>query len=390
MSLTNTLSTKTPAVSAATDAASSQPPAAGTTRFTYGTASVSDLRIRNVQRTETGRVKLQHVDINGITTFATRRFWRSFFTRYGIAENVFRYFSPAEVFDRISGQNAEDIFRYCVANHTDTDGRVGRRLLAVTSVKRPVIRFDEVQHIVTQYGGTDVKYHDGLVTSTHSPRGGAREFAIGGDQFRDRFCLETPVDGYGHPRLFLSMMRMVCSNGMVGYARAFRSDIPVGKHLDHCITRALESFDNGDGYAALRQRFESSQSSWASVHECLQLGSLIEKLQRDRLLLGSGYLSRFRTLSGNLNEFYGMANLESLSDKRRRILPSKARVYDLINFGSELATHHATHDGGNRIQAFIGSLISDEYDLEGTATDNADFDAFFIDSSDSIVRQSRN
>ncbi|MDA8746474.1 DUF932 domain-containing protein, partial [Rubripirellula amarantea] len=198
------------------------------------------------------------------------------------------------------------------------------------------------------------------------------------------------IDGYGHPRLFLSMLRLICSNGMVGYSRAFRSDIPIGKEMNHCITRALHSFDNGDGYAALRQRFESAQNSWASVHECLQFGALLDKLSREGQLTQYGLLSSFRTVAGDLGELYGLANIEALSDKRRRILPSQARVYDVLNFASEVATHHAKAEGANRIQAFLGSLISEEYDLEGTAEDAAEFDDFFVDSSDEIVRQSLN
>ena len=357
--------------------------------FTYGHATVSDLRVRDVQRTESGKVTLRDLTIDGMPVKASRRFWRSFFTRFGIAENVFRYFSPAEVFSRISQNNGNDAFRFCIANRT-FEGRQKAELLAVTNISRPVIRYEEIQELIEQYGGTDVRYHEGLVISTHEPRGGTRDVRIGGDQFQDRFCLETPVDGYGHPKLFLSMLRLVCQNGMIGYAKAFRSDIPVGKKMNYCISRALESFDNGDGYSAIRQRFESSQRSWASIHECLQLAALLEKTGRENQLTEKGLLGRLRSTAGNLSELYGLANLEALSDKRRRILPSKARVYDLINFASEVATHHALPEASKRLQAYIGTLISDEYDLEGTADSAADFDAFFVDPSDAGVRQSMN
>ena len=63
------------------------------------------------------------------------------------------------------------------------------------------------------------------------------------------------------------------------------------------------------------------------------------------------------------------------------MLPARCRVDDLINFASEVATHHTIADGANRMQAYIGSLISDEYDLEGTATKSKDFDAFFMPPS---------
>jgi hypothetical protein len=352
--------------------------------FKYGLATVDDLRVKRLEKSSSGRVSLRELEIDGQPVKASKRFWRSFFTRFGIAENTFRYFTPTEVFQRISQVNKDVSFRYCVATQADGNGDPKHELLAVTNPKKPVIRYNEIADLLTRFGGTNVHYHDGLVHSTHAPRGGSRQFAIGGDQFRDRFCLETPIDGYGHPRLFLSLMRLVCSNGMIGYARAFRSDIPVGKNMDHCISRALDSFDNGDGYVALRQRFESSQTSWASVHECVQLGAALEKLKQAKQLKCEGVLGRLRTISGNLNEMYGLSNIEALSDKRKRILPSKARVYDLLNFASEIATHHAKPDGANRIQAYIGTLISDEYDLEGTAETTTDFDAFFLDTQPSL------
>lgn len=360
------------------------------THFTYGTATVDDLRVGKVERTLGGKIVLRDLHIHDQPVRATRRFWRSFFTRFGIAENIFRYFTPDEVFDRIQARRPDDCFRYCLAHSPLHRSDRGNQLLAVTNPNRPIIRHDEIIGLLKHHGGQEVTYHNGLVKSLHAPRGGSRQFKIGGDQFQDRFCMEVPVDGYGHPKLFLSMLRLVCSNGMIGYSRAFRSDIPVGKQMDHCIARALDSFDNGDGYAALRQRFESSQTSWASVHECVQFGHLLEALRRERLLNVDGLIGRFRTLAGDLNELYGLANLEALSDKRRRILPSKARVYDLINFASEVATHHSHTEGGNRIQAFLGGLVSEEYDLEGTANSGADFDAFFLPEKDVVVRQSRN
>lgn len=122
----------------------------------------------------------------------------------------------------------------------------------------------------------------------------------------------------------------------------------------------------------------------------LAVGAALERIERSNQTTSKGLLGRFRSLAGNLSELYGLANLEALSDKRRRILPSRARVYDLINFASEVATHHALPEGANRMQAFIGSLISDEYDLEGTAKESADFDAFFVQEGDLGIRQSLN
>ena len=86
----------------------------------------------------------------------------------------------------------------------------------------------------------------------------------------------------------------------------------------------------------------------------------------------------FYRMTGNLNELYGLANLDALSNKRQRVLPARCRVYDLLNFASEIATHHSTPEGARSMQACIGTLISDEYDLEGTAETATEFADFFV------------
>src|SRR5260221_348195 len=73
--------------------------------------------------------------------------------------------------------------------------------------------------------------------------------------------IDTPIDGFGRPSVYLSLLRLVCSNGAVGYSPAFRSELSVGKGDDgvaFALTRVLDGFNNEDGYAALRQRFESA------------------------------------------------------------------------------------------------------------------------------------
>ncbi len=215
------------------------------------------------------------------------------------------------------------------------------------------------------------------MTRTHTPRAGERPFTIGADAFEHRFVMETPIDGFGHPRIYLSFLRQVCSNGMIGYARAFRSDISLGKDIAHCIGRALDGFDNGEGYAALRQRFESAQNSWASVRECSELYRQLASLNTGDALQTNSWFQDFRRMTGDLHGLYGLANLDTISQKRQRVLPARCRVYDLLNFASELATHRAVPAAGRRLQGFIGTLISDEFDMEGTA-ESTDFADFFV------------
>lgn len=340
----------------------------------YRYTRVRELHAVGERRMRTGKVNVTGIRVEGEKAFPTKRFWRSFFVKFGISENVFRYFEPAEVFDRISERASDDLIRCCIERAPNGEAR----LLAVSNPSRPVIRYGEITDLVSRYGGRDVSYAEGIITSTHTPRSGDQAFQIGGDRFKHRFVMETPVDGFSHPKIYLSYLREICTNGMIGYTRAFRSDVSLGKNIDHCISRALESYDNGEGYAALRQRFESAQTSWASLRECMQLYKALVKVS-DRKAVTSDTLARdFHRMTGRLHELYGLANLDALSVKRQRVLPAKCRVYDLLNFASEVATHHSTTEGSRSMQAFIGSMISDEYDMEGTAETVTDFADFLV------------
>lgn len=342
--------------------------------FDYGFAKVRELKAIGTRNARTGKMRISDIEVAGRKVAATPRFWKSFFVRFGISESVFRYFEPVEVFNRISDRSANDTIRYCVESNNKGDGR----MLAISNPERPIIRYGEVTDLVSPFAARGLSYGDGIVTSTHRPRAGDQTFQIGPDQFHHRFVMETPVDGFSHPKIYLSFLRLVCTNGMIGYSRAFRSDISLGKDMSHCINRALESFDNGDGYAALRQRFESAQTSWASLRECMDLYKTLIKLNDRKESTTETLIRDFHRTTGNLNELYGLANLDALSAKRQRVLPAKCRVYDLLNFASEVATHHSTTEGGRSVQAYLGSLISDEYDMEGTAETVTDFDDFFM------------
>lgn len=352
--------------------------------FHYGLTCVRDLRA--VTRvTPAGKTVVVGMEVRGERMDDSKRFWTSFFTRFGISDNVFKYFDHHEVFERISDRARDDTLRYCVERNAD--GR--SKLLAVSSPSRPAVHPDQFLELIRRYGGRDTAYDTGIVTSAHVPHSGDGEIAIGADRFKHRFVLETPIDGYGNPRIYLSMMRLICSNGMIGYAPTFRSEIRVGKEPVYSLTRALESYDNGEGYAALRQRFESAQTSWASIYECNRVYRLLARWQ-PKGELGPSVLNDFHRVTGNLNELYGLANLDALSTKRQRVLPARCRVFDLLNFLSELATHRAKPAASRALQAQLGGLVADEYDMEGTAQTVKEFNDFFLRREDGTLPVSPN
>ena len=342
--------------------------------FEYGLVRVGQLEIEAGRHPRTGKAAVTGIVVAGQRVTPTARFWSSFFHRFGISEAIFKYFDHEEVLRRIAQRGKSDSLRYCIERDRQGQGT----LLAVSNPLRPLIAHEQANDLVRRYGGDNVTYDKGVITSYHVPRSGEGEFQIGGDAFQHRFVMDTPIDGFGQPKIYLSLLRMICTNGAIGYSPTFRSELPIGKDVSWCISRALESYDNGDGYAALRQRFASAQSSWASLFECHQLYKALLRLQDRGLATGRRVLQDFYQSTGDANSLYGLANLDALTIKRQRVLPARCRVYDLINFASELATHHTHGEASRVLQAYIGTLVSDEYDMEGTAQQSTDFSDFFV------------
>jgi hypothetical protein len=380
-------------------------------RFDYSYAPINRLAVQTEQDRRTGKPAVTNVLVNGEPLKPTERFWTSLFARYGFNASFFRFFNHGEVFDRISAVEKDDQLRLCIERDDQGDKH---RLLAVSGPGKPIIRHDDLMETLGRYNGQDIRYADGIVESTHVPRVGTGSFDIAGDEFSNRFLLAAPIDGYGQPSIYLSLLRHVCTNGVVGYAKAFRSSLSIGRGTDdvnYSIIRALEGFNNEEGFAALRQRFDAAAKSWASVYEAQGLYKHMVRLLANknvgwdgaaavgdsgirRLLqqadttgqqtealdeISSPLMTAFHRMTGDTSRLYGLANLDALSVKRQRTLPVRCRTMDLLNFASEVATHHADEHGARSTQAWVGSLLVAEYDLEKSADSFADFQEFFLD-----------
>jgi hypothetical protein len=387
-------------------------------RFDYAFLPVNDLRVETEEDPKTGQYKPTAIIVNDESVRPSQRFWTSLFARYGFNKSFFKYFGYDEVFDRIAQVEQADRLRLCIERRPGNNSEIST-LMAVSNPTKPIVQHEELMESLRQYNGQSIDYVDGEVYSTHAPRVGAANFDICGDVFSNRFVMATPIDGYGTPNFYLSLMRQVCSNGMIGYAKAFRSTLNLGKGADDVmptITRALDGFGNDEGFAALRQRMESATESWCSVFESTSLYKLITKLHASKQLagvdkrlekgksitdwmddaihagrtvvededevggVGSPILTAYHRMTGDTNHLYGLANLDALSAKRQRALPVNCTVYDALNFATEVATHYAIPDGARQLNAWCGSLISAEYDMEGTKQKFDDFADFHIEA----------
>jgi hypothetical protein len=363
--------------------------------FEYGTGTLKDLAIGTTVDKH-GKKSVHNVLIKGEPVRPSQRFWTSLQMRFAFSGNIFKFFTHEEVFNRISSVATNDRVSWCIERGEDGKGTA----LAITNPKAALIKHDELNDLLSQYDAENVAYDNGCLRSTHRPRV-SNSYAISGDEFQNRFTIATPIDGFGRPSVYLTLLRLICTNGAIGFSKTFRSELNVGRGDDgvhFALTRVLEGFNNEEGFAALRQRFESAANSWASVNEANRLYKTLIRLHHRKEVKGHSVLPTegsdgaetayrglpvlraFHQMTGDLSQMYGLANLDTLSIKRQRTLPAACKVYDLLNFASEVATHHATAQGNRSMQAFIGDLVSNEYDLEGTGDHMGDWRDFFINN----------
>ena len=309
------------------------------------------------------------IDIGGQHCRVSDRFWKSVFARYRFGASTFRYFQPEEVFQRICAVSRDDSLRVMV-EHRKNGPPVA---LAVSKPSDRLVTIDDVRDLARSHAAQQSHYAGGIVRCTFTPRSGEKALAIGGDEFANRFTLDVPVDGFGSARIHVALLRLVCANGAIGYHKAFCSEVPASKSPRHTLQRAIECFDHADGFAAIRERFLASQSSWASVREAHTLYRQAVKVKVVDPARKTAALEDFDRLTGRIQEFYGLTNLDTLPVRRQRLLPVKCRVYDLVNFASEMATHVAEPADSRPLQSWIGSTLAEEFDLEGTADQAREF-----------------
>jgi hypothetical protein len=317
------------------------------------------------------------VDLDGQHCRVSNRFWKSIFRRYRFGASTFRYFHPQEVFRRICAVSRKDTLRVVVEVRPEGPPVA----LGVSRPDHRLVTVEEVRSLADTHGASDTNYHDGLVTCTFTPRSGEKALAIGADDFANRFTLDVPVDGFGNAQIYLALVRLLCTNGMVGYHRAFCSEVPASREPRHTLQRAIECFDHSDGFAAIRERFLSAQASWASVREASLLYRQLTKMRAIESRRKSEALVELDRLTGRIQEFYGLTNVDTLPVRRQRLLPVQCRVYDLLNFAGEVATHVARAEDARPLQSWIGGTLSEEFDLEGTAGAVPEFTDLFLRQS---------
>lgn len=369
----------------------------------YKNVSLNDVKIELAESAKNQKRKVQKLEVQGEPVIYTERFSSSLASLYGFSSNMYKFFDPGEVIDRIISRGYGDVVR--VAMQENKDG--SHTALGVVKPSKSFIRSDDLLMEMMDQGidPSLITYHDGMVRSMHKPsRLGDSPFSVQGDQMVNRFVIDTPIDGFGLPSAYLSILRQVCSNGMIGYSKAFKSSIQLGNSPElregaivsdaiPTFRRFLESYNNEEGFAAIRQRLEAAGTSPASLDEFHSLyrtltsgsmASLHKGAVNDVGMYNSDVTSKLRDLAGDILDIYGLVSLDGLAPKQRRKIPVKCTVLDLINFASEMSTHRANTEQGRKISAWVGGALSDigGYDLEGTLQDGEQPQDLFLTSKE--------
>lgn len=388
-------------------------------KFEYEYAPINELVVHTKECEKTGKRRVDKIEVNNEAHHPSDRFFNSLFARFQFNKAFFKYFNHDEVFLRIAERGGSERLRLCIERSEDKDGQPQSQLLAVSNPAKPIVVFDDLLGKLNDYKGVNISYTNGVVESHHIPRSGNHPFQVGGDEHANRFLMSCPVDGYGLPSVYLALIRMVCTNGMIALSKAFRSTVSLGTgddDINFALVRVLDQFASDEGFAALRQRVESAQRSWASVQETERLYKLLTKLhgcddgglrriggdgaslsdspfvcealakynkqkgRRDSEEIGGQIMTAFHGMTGDTTELYGLANLDSLSVKRQATLPVNCTVYDVINFATELATHHSEPYAARQLNGYVGTLLTREYDMEGTKDRFSDFKDFHMNA----------
>lgn len=329
------------------------------------------------------RKEASEIEINGEPYRINQRFWDSIMSRFGFSSSMFKYFDYDEVFSRIVERRNTDSIRVCVESRGDR-----KTILAASSPASPIVDYREAFDLFKDYDAESISYSDGIITTMHTPRISDNS-PINGDIFHNKFSITTPIDGYGTPNIYLALLRQVCSNGLIAMSTGFKTGVNFGKKDDgfrHQLIRVIEGFNSDEGYAAVRARIQSANESAASVREVNNLYKVMVKhiteVTNDKLTENpditdfgvwksgtnhkSEIMKKYLALTGDIALMYGIANTDALSDKRQASLNAKCSVYDLINFATEVATHHVDTNKRRAFDGWVGTLITNEYDLEGT------------------------
>lgn len=338
--------------------------------------NVRDIKVASVEKISGQKnANVTLVGPNGETIYTHNRFWKSFNRMYGVNDQLYRLFDRHEVFERVA-----EVHGGQMRLTTEQDLGTGRVIaMSATDTQKTVLDSDRVLDVLFSKGAVNVAYQHGVITGFLNPTEDeeSRDLTIGPDTFRQRHYIEIPVDGFGLPEVTLSLLRLVCMNGMVAMDRFFTSGIKIGENSAdgiYVLDRYLRSFANEKGFDILLRRMEAAQNSVASLYE-------VENMKNT--LVKAGVEHKFQKPldqeQSKILRRYGIATVEHMTDKARRLIATDLTVYDLFNIATEISSHHLDcQTKKDMVLSSVGRMMVNEYDREGLEGKKDQYQALFF------------
>ena len=315
---------------------------------------ITPLRVSDATVEDKG--KLVGIEIEGERYEPTPRFLKGLAQRMKVPLGVFDLFSPLEVIAR-AAERAPDLPLRVTLDH------VARKALALVEDKGVPLPAGNIETIMKSDSRLqEFDYRDGVISGRFDL---GEAWDIPGDSaYGVHIVTKVPVDGMGTPETTLATWRQICSNGAVAEAPLFRTKMEVKDNSGDHFRRLLSSFSNPRGVEMLHEKLLSAAETKASVDEVYRTESFIRRQVRDarhQMLL----CERLQDIAMNPCVRYGVTDLGSIGERRRGLLPTGASVADILNFLSELGTHHGALLKDSRSpNALIGDYFARSYDLE--------------------------
>ena len=353
------------------------PPAAGkaqpldwSERFATTRVTIADL-VPVECDPATGKFKIRFEDR---TYDTSARFITSFARKLKFSNNIFNYFTAEEVFDRVQQKNPDAAFKV-------TFDRQDGEILGVVDENKKLLPADIACNVFASDPRVQkIQYSKGVWEAEFALD---EAFSVRNDSdYTRKIWVHYPVDGVSMPCVYLSVLRQVCSNGMVAQVAGFRTEIEINDESGTQLSRLLRSYNNENGFMALESRLQTAQDTMASVNELLKFENLLATQISDQAS-ASQLQTRLEEMAGDPCSRYETTSLSNIAPKKRALLPVGCSVNDLFNFCSELTTHHENII--SRVDAFnatLGGMLAQEFDLEEMYHNRQPAKAFHLDDMD--------
>lgn len=323
-------------------------------RERFVTVRITPQKVADSVVEENGRFKALSID--GEQYKPSQRFLKGMAQRMKVPLGVFELFTPIEVIRRAAERLPDMPLRLTV----DREERQALALIEDKGVPLPAGNIEIIMKEDKRLQEFD--YRDGVITGRFDL--GEAWDVPNDSKYGVHVSTEVPVDGMGTPESTLATWRQVCSNGAVAEAPLFRTKMEVKDNSGEHFRRLLRSFSNPRGVECLHERLIAANGTKASVDEVHQAEIFIRRQVRDarhQMLL----CERLQEVADNPCVRYGVTDLGAIGARRRGLLPTGASVADVMNFISELNTHHGELlKNRNAANGLLGEYYARSYDLE--------------------------